>query len=886
MHATRNEKAAQLRHRYRGIMILVLQVSLLPVLLPYAGAAPALPALQLPWPTGQTHHIWQGAYSYGCGGHVAPLDTYAIDFQLSTGDPVSAVADGIAHRGTSPTGQSYGNFVWVTHGGGIVSLYGHLSSFAVSEGQPVIRGQVVGGAGSTGNSTGTHLHFSLRSGASSWNNGGTLIPEPMSGYSGFGQYGHCRGVRSPDYTSTTPQDVPPSSYPDGTFVRVMDGQSAGLVLRAAGGTLLGLSDCAPLGGCTNLSNISQAAFSDYQRRHPLIADSTMVGVRGGSMDGLVGRAAGGALLGLSDCTPLGGCPAVVWVNEVSYFNYSNAHPLIADSTMVGVRGGSMDGLVGRAAGGALLGLSDCTPLGGCPAVVWVNEVSYFNYSNAHPLIADSTMVGVRGGSMDGLVGRAAGGALLGLSDCTPLGGCPTVVWVNEVSYFNYSNAHPLIADSTMVGVRGGSMDGLVGRAAGGALLGLSDCTPLGGCPAVVWVNEVSYFNYSNAHPLIADSTMVGVRGGSMDGLVGRAAGGALLGLSDCTPLGGCPAVVWVNEVSYFNYSNAHPLIADSTMVGVRGGSMDGLVGRAAGGALLGLSDCTPLGGCPAVVWVNEVSYFNYQSLHPTPANGTVLKGIPSATFWLIQSGERIVTSATPSAVAVNDATLTRFPLRSSALAVNDVAVTEGNSGTKLATFTVTRTGATAGTSSSRWATANGTATAGSDFVAVAPTTITFAAGETTKTVSVTVNGDMAIESNETFTVKLSAPSGATLVDDTGVGTITNDDSSLAVNDVAVTEGNSGTKLATFTVTRTGATAGTSSVAVGHRQRHRHRRQRLRGGGPDHDHLRRRRDDQDSVGDRQRRYGDESNETFTVKLSAPSGATLVDDTGVGTITNDD
>jgi murein DD-endopeptidase MepM/ murein hydrolase activator NlpD len=115
-----------------------------------ARPAAATPAFQLPWPTGQAHYIWEGANSYNCGDHVG-RDLYAIDFQLASGNPVSAVAEGVAHRGWDAAG--YGNFIWVDHGGGLVSLYAHLSSFAVPDGAGVAQGQTVGGAGSTGNST-------------------------------------------------------------------------------------------------------------------------------------------------------------------------------------------------------------------------------------------------------------------------------------------------------------------------------------------------------------------------------------------------------------------------------------------------------------------------------------------------------------------------------------------------------------------------------------------------------------------------------------------------------------------------------------------------------------------------------------------------------------
>src|SRR5262245_41078823 len=144
------------------------------------------------------------------------------------------------------------------------------------------------------------------------------------------------------------------------------------------------------------------------------------------------------------------------------------------------------------------------------------------------------------------------------------------------------------------------------------------------------------------------------------------------------------------------------------------------------------------------------------------------------------------------------------------ISINDVTITEGNSGTKVATFTVTRTGGTAAFAAN-YATADGTATAGSDYVAQPTGTVTFAAGDLSKTISVTINGDTTVEPDETFFVNLlSATNGGTIVKSQGLGTITNDDAAggvgnISINDVTITEGNSGTKVATFTVTRTGGT---------------------------------------------------------------------------------
>ena len=79
--------------------------------------------------------------------------------------------------------------------------------------------------------------------------------------------------------------------------------------------------------------------------------------------------------------------------------------------------------------------------------------------------------------------------------------------------------------------------------------------------------------------------------------------------------------------------------------------------------------------------------------------------------------------------------------------------------------------------------------------------LSFAAGETTKTVTVAVNGDLLDEVNETYSLGLSNPTNVT-IGGSGLGTITDNDPlpALAIGDVSVTEGDSGTANATFTVT--------------------------------------------------------------------------------------
>jgi len=112
------------------------------------------------------------------------------------------------------------------------------------------------------------------------------------------------------------------------------------------------------------------------------------------------------------------------------------------------------------------------------------------------------------------------------------------------------------------------------------------------------------------------------------------------------------------------------------------------------------------------------------------------------------------------------------------ISINDVSISEGNSGTKLETFTVTRSGGTAAFDVN-FATSNGTATvADSDYVA-ASNTLHFGANQNTQTISVTINGDTKAEADETFNVNLANPTnGATISDGQGLGTIVNDDVAL------------------------------------------------------------------------------------------------------------
>jgi murein DD-endopeptidase MepM/ murein hydrolase activator NlpD len=100
---------------------------------------------------------------YQAGGGLWSSGTHSgIDFAAASGTPVKAVAAGeVVEAGD---GGAYGNNIVIRHKDGHYSQYGHLLSLGVSVGQTVSSGQQIALSGSTGNSTGPHLHFEIRTG--------------------------------------------------------------------------------------------------------------------------------------------------------------------------------------------------------------------------------------------------------------------------------------------------------------------------------------------------------------------------------------------------------------------------------------------------------------------------------------------------------------------------------------------------------------------------------------------------------------------------------------------------------------------------------------------------------------------------------------------------
>ena len=212
------------------------------------------------------------------------------------------------------------------------------------------------------------------------------------------------------------------------------------------------------------------------------------------------------------------------------------------------------------------------------------------------------------------------------------------------------------------------------------------------------------------------------------------------------------------------------------------------------------------------------------------------------------------------------------------ISVNDVTVNE-NAGT--ADFTVSLDAATTGPISVDFATADGTATQPGDYTTTSGS-VTFAPGQTSKTVTVPIIDDNTPEATETFELRLTNPSGGVIVDDTGVGTITDSDRAISVDDVTVAE-SAGT--ATFTVTL--GSAATAPVSVNYATADDTATQpgdyAATGGTLNF-----------AIGDTSKTVSvpivndnaPEAAETFELHLSGATGGIITDGTGVGTITDTD
>jgi murein DD-endopeptidase MepM/ murein hydrolase activator NlpD len=128
-----------------------------------------VPGLSLPLGVGSVPTLWPvlGTISSPFGAREDPIlgagegeFHKGVDISAPYGSPIRATADGTVE--SAAVGNGYGKEVVIDHGGGVKTIYAHMSGFHCSAGDQVVRGQVIGYVGMTGRSTGAHVHYEVR----------------------------------------------------------------------------------------------------------------------------------------------------------------------------------------------------------------------------------------------------------------------------------------------------------------------------------------------------------------------------------------------------------------------------------------------------------------------------------------------------------------------------------------------------------------------------------------------------------------------------------------------------------------------------------------------------------------------------------------------------
>lgn len=276
---------------------------------------------------------------------------------------------------------------------------------------------------------------------------------------------------------------------------------------------------------------------------------------------------------------------------------------------------------------------------------------------------------------------------------------------------------------------------------------LVTCLVLAGAPAWAQTYEIPWWT-------VDGGGASGASGGVyiLAGTVGQPDAGGPLSGGEYSLDGG----FWVGVCSYG---------IDPTSVSVPGEGNSGTVAITTGS------------GC---VWaaLSNVAWIQVTAGENGTGNGTVSYAVDANTGGA-RSGSITIAGRT---FTVNQAEL-------QSLSINDVAVTEGNTGTTPATFTVTLSASSTRTVTVHYATIDGEATAPADYAAVSGD-LTFAPGVVSQPITVPVRGDLLDEIDEHFTVQLTSPVNARLGQGLGSGTISDDDSipALSIDDVSIVEG--------------------------------------------------------------------------------------------------
>jgi cell wall-associated NlpC family hydrolase len=353
--------------------------------------------------------------------------------------------------------------------------------------------------------------------------------------------------------------------------------------------------------------------------------------------------AGGAPLYVSNWSAVGGSQPY---SVISQQQFDSLNPVPANGALLRDQA---SGNIWIVAGGAPLYVSSCAAIDTCSGALNIDPaaVATLNHLNAVP--SNGTLLRDKA---SGAVYTVAGGAPLYVSSCSAIDTCANAVDVDAyaISHLDHLNAVPsngtLVRDKT---------SGAIYILAGGAPLYVSSCAAIDGCDGAVDIDPsaVSNLNHLNAVP--ADGTLLRDK---VSGAVYIVAGGAPLYVSSCAAIDGCSGVVDIDAaaISTLNHLRATP--ADGTFIRDK---TSGQIWRVAGGAPFAISTCNYLNGCPGSVDVDPYAVTHQNHLTAAAADGTVVEGLPSGTYWSFSGGRRTAVPAQAGVTAVDDAGLAAFP---------------------------------------------------------------------------------------------------------------------------------------------------------------------------------------------------------------------------------
>jgi hypothetical protein len=220
------------KHRVSLLAALLLLVSAFGA---FPQAAAAAPNFQMPFPCGQT---WTGQTRT----NHSPANAIDLNRTDDLGDPVVASAPGTVVTVRDLGSDSYGKYIIVDHGSGWTTLYAHLNSFNVSVGQSVSRGTKLGAVGSSGGSSGPHLHYEQRLNGSAqkvvWNGTQALY----WGSKSYTSKNNCTTTGVSGTINTAGADLNVRSGPGTSYSivgQVSDGQKVTIVCQVKGESITG-----------------------------------------------------------------------------------------------------------------------------------------------------------------------------------------------------------------------------------------------------------------------------------------------------------------------------------------------------------------------------------------------------------------------------------------------------------------------------------------------------------------------------------------------------------------------------------------------------------------------------------------------------------------------